>query len=393
VSHENQIELQLNGRQFLLVGTAHVGQDSVDEVKKAIEAWRPDHVCIELDAGRLNSLRDPHLWEKIDIGRVIRQGQGLMMLANLVLAGFQKRAGANLGSAAGMDMLAAVSTAEEMQIPYSLIDREVGVTLRRAWAKSGFWGQQKLLAALVSSAFDQTPMKKEEIEQLKKGSGIDKMMEELAKELPRAKKVLIDERDALLALGAWEAAGSRVLCVVGAGHLAGMKRHLESFAQGEVLPNREELTHVPPPGFLSRWAAWIVPAALLGLMVYGLYAQGWEGFLKLLGTWSLWTGGGAALGALIALAHPLTILVGFLSAPITALHPLLGVGMFTGLTELYFSKPKVKDFQNLQEDITSLKGLYTNRITHILIVMLFSSLGVILGTIMTGTSWFNLLVR
>ncbi len=393
MSEGNKIELELGGRRFLLVGTAHVGEDSVREVREAIATWGPDRVCVELDKGRLNSLRNPTAWESIDIAQVIRQGKGLMMLANLVLAGFQKRAGASLQSQAGRDMLEAVETAEVQGVPCSLIDREVGITLRRAWIKSGFWGQQKLLAALLGSAFDNTPLKKEEIEQLKRGSGLDKMMEELARELPKTKTVLIDERDTLLALGAWEAPGSRILCVVGAGHLAGMRQKLEAFARGEPLPNREELLQVPPPGWGGRLLAWALPVLIVGLMAYGFYSQGWEGFLKLLGTWSLWTGGGAALGSLLALAHPLTILVGFLTAPVTALHPLLGVGMFTGLCELWVRKPRVGDFRRLQEDVSSLKGIYTNRISHILVVMFFSSLGVIAGTFLTGTSWLNFFFR
>lgn len=393
MTSENHVELELGGRRFLLVGTAHVGQESAEDVRRAIEEWGPDHVCVELDPQRLQSLRNPNSWESVDLGQVIRQGKGLMMLANLILAGFQRRAGAGLGSQAGKDMLAAVEAAELAGVPYSLIDRDVGVTLRRAWAKSGFWGQQKLLAALVAAAFDTTPLKQVEIEQLRRGSGVDKMMDELARELPRAKGVLIDERDALLALGAWECPGRRVLCVVGAGHLPGMRRHLEAFARGESLAGRDEMLRVPPPGLAGRLLAWLVPVAVVGLLGWGFYVQGWEGFLKLLGEWSLWTGGGAAVGSLLALAHPLTVLVGFLTAPMTALHPFLGVGMFTGLCELWLRKPKVRDFRSLQDDITSVRGLYANGITHILMVMLFSSLGVILGTFLAGTSWISFFVR
>lgn len=389
MSLENHIEIQFGDRSFLLVGTAHVGEESVREVQQAIETWGPDRVCVELDEGRLFSLRNPLAWESIDLGQMIRQGKGLMMLANLVLAGFQKRAGSMLNSDAGRDMLKAIDLAEAHGIPYSLIDREVGITLRRAWNKSGFWGQQKLLASLVGSAFDNTALKKEEIEQLKKGSGLDKMLEELARELPKAKTVLIDERDTILALRAWQAEGNRILCVVGAGHLPGVRRRLESFARGEPLPDPEELLRVPPPGWGGRVLAWVLPVLILGLMGYGFYIQGLEGFLKLLGTWSLWTGGGAALGSILAMAHPLTVLVGFLAAPITALHPVLGVGMFTGLCELWIRKPRVKDFRHLQDDISSFKGIYTNRISHILVVMFFSSIGVIVGTFLTGTSWLN----
>lgn len=387
------VTVQAGGRTFHLLGTAHVSSESVREVREALDTHNPDHLCVELDAGRLGSLRDPEAWEKLDLGKIIREGKGFLMMANLVLAGFQKRAGSQLGSKPGAEMLAAIDAADERHLPYSLIDRDVAVTLRRAWARTGFWGRNKLLAALLGSAFDRTPMKKEEVENLKRQTGLDQMMDELAKELPKTKEVLIDERDAILALGTWEAPGNTVLSVVGAGHVPGMVRHLNAMAQGAEIPDRGELNRVPSPGWMGKILPWIVPAVIVGFLGYSLYTQGWEQFLSMLGSFSLYTGAGAAIGSLLALAHPITIVAGFLAAPIAALHPLIGVGMFTGLTEIWLRKPRVGDFQHLQDDSSSLKGFYRNRITRTLLVVLLSSFGVIAGTVVTGTSFLSFLFR
>jgi len=388
----NLTRLEKNGRILLILGTAHVSSESVEETRRVIREEKPDHVCVELDSGRLHSLKDSQAWEKLDLGQVIRQGKGFLLMANLVLSGFQKRIGKNLDSKPGAEMLAAVTEADSLGIPVSLIDREVSVTLRRAWARSGFWAKNKLIAALLGSAFDTSPLEKKTVENLKQHSELDEMMNELSKELPRAKEVLIDERDALLALGTWEAPGVKILSIVGAGHVPGMTRVLGEIADNGLIPDREEISKVPPPGWFGQIIPWLLPLIIVGVLGWGLYNYGLEKFLSLLGIWSIFTGGGAALGSLIAFAHPLTILLALVSAPITTLHPLIGVGMLTGVAEAYMRKPRVGDFQNLQDDTSSIKGFYRNRITRTLLVMVLSSLGAIAGTFVAGSNWVTQLI-
>lgn len=389
----NQIQnaLEIGGRHFLVVGTAHVGQASVEVVRQAIESWGPDHVCVELDSARLESLRNPDRWQQLDVYRVLRQGRGLWLLASVVLAAFQRRIGSSLGTLPGQEMLAAVTEAEARGLSVSLIDRPVDVTLRRVWQKTGFWGRNRLLALMFALAFDRNSLKEDDVERLRQGLDMDVLMDQLAKELPSVKKVLIDERDLLLAWGAWNSPGKRVLVVIGAGHVPGVLRALKATGEGHTAEDAQEMLSVPPPGLGERLLPWLIPALLVGLLANALWSRGGEGLWALLRNWGLMTATGAAVGGLVALAHPLTLLTAFVVAPITALHPLLGVGMFTGLVELWARKPRVLDFQNLLDDAASLRGFYRNRITRALLVMLFTSLGVIVGTFLAGTTWFSLL--
>lgn len=378
---ETITRLNLGSREFVLVGTAHVSRDSVQEVQEVIESEQPDRVCVELDEGRYQSLNDPNTWQKLDIFQVLKQRKGFLLLANLALGAFQRRLGSELEVKPGSELLAAVVKAQEIGKPYSLIDREVQVTLRRAWAKSSLWQKAKLLSALIGSTFEEEQISSEEVENLKNRSELEGMMEGLAKELPRVKEVLIDERDQYLACKLFEAEGQKLVAVVGAGHVPGMVRWLEALDKGEKKNDVESISHIPPK---SKWTSilpWLVPLSLIGLLAFTFVSNGVDKGLEMLLNWFFVNGGLSALGALICLAHPVTILTAFVAAPFTSLHPAVGVGMFTGMVEAYFNKPTVKDFENLTTDTNSLKGFFKNRITRILLVFILSSIGSIIGTL------------
>jgi pheromone shutdown-related protein TraB len=297
-------------------------------------------------------------------------------LANLALSSFQKRIGQDLATKPGAEMLAAVKQCDELNIPYCLIDREVQVTLRRAWKKSSFWGKNKLLGILMGSMFGgEEKFEAQKIEDLKKKSELEGMMEELARELPTIKQVLIDERDQYLATSLYLADGNTKVAVVGAGHVPGMVSWLTQLHEGQKTPDLAEISVVPPPSPWSRIWPWVIPGVIVALFVVGFFLKGSDALWSMLGTWALATGGASAIGAALALAHPVTIAVAFLLAPITTLHPLLGIGMLTGLSEAYFRKPRVADLQNLSTDAAGLRGFYRNRITRILLVFLLSSVG------------------
>jgi pheromone shutdown-related protein TraB len=383
------VKLTLGDKEILLLGTAHISKESVSEVKRVIEAERPDRVCIEIDETRFKSLTKGASWSNLNVSQIIREGKGFLLLANLVLASFQRRLGLNLGVSPGEEMLAAIRTSEALGIPYTFCDREVHITLKRAWAKAGFWGKNKMLAAMLSSIFTRERLSEKDIEELKKKSALQGMLEELAGYLPVAKDVLIDERDIYLATKVYGAEGQKKLAVVGAGHVPGMIRRLEELHQGKVSGDLLSLTTLNPRGPFSKLLRWIVPVVIVAAILAGFFLRGSEVTVGNILKWILINGTLSFAGALIALAHPLTWLVAFLAAPITSLIPVIGVGLFTGLLEATLRKPRVKDFESLHTDLTSFRGFRRNRITHILIVFLLTNLGSTIGTFLGGIPLFT----
>ncbi|MBQ0166341.1 MAG: TraB/GumN family protein [Treponema sp.] len=371
--------ISCNGREIILVGTAHVSQASIDEVTEVIKTETPDCVAIELDDQRLESLRNPENWRNLDIVKVLKEGKGFLMLANLVLSSFQRRMGVNAGVKPGDEMKAAIAVAEEMHIRTAMVDRPINVTLRRAWAKNSLWGKCKLLATLLSTAFDKEEIPPEEIEKMKDSSEMDSMMAELADYLPTVKEVLIDERDMYLARSIWAAGGTKTVAVLGAGHLPGVEKHIQALAAAEETTDVSAISEVPPAGVGAKIAGLVFPVAIVALIVAGFFKGGASYSLDMLVRWLLWNGSLAALGTLIAAGHPLAILVGFVGAPVATLNPVIGIGLFTGIVQAWAKKPKIEDMEHLNEDAGSMKTFYKNRILRVLLVFFLSSIGGAIG--------------
>jgi pheromone shutdown-related protein TraB len=387
--------------EIILIGTAHVSRESIEEVSGIIREEKPDLICVELDEGRYASLTKKESWENLNMVKVFREGKGFLLIANLVLAGFQRRMGNELGVKPGEEMKIALDIAGELGIPHALCDRDVQITLRRAWASCGFWNKNKLLATLFASAFSTEKLSAREIEDLKNRNELDGMMNELAGYLPEVKETLIDERDVYLAAKIWSSADKqfsrekaqgeqvssgqkkRIVAVVGAGHMMGIKTHLERIAAGEKTADTSNLVTIPPKGIASKALPLIIPLAILSLIVFGFFRGGAEMSLSMLRTYILWNGSLAALGATIALAHPLAILTAFLTAPITTFTPFIGVGMFSGLIQVILRKPLVTDAQNIIDDVGNIRGFYRNRITRALLVFFLTQLGGVAGTFIT----------
>lgn len=376
--------LTLNGRTITLIGTAHISQDSINEVTEAIKTQKPDCVAIELDQKRCDSIKNPDSWRQLDIVKVLKRGEGFLLLANLVLASFQKRMGQNVGVRPGDEMVAAMKVAEELNIPTTMVDRPIQTTLRRAWAKNSLWGKCKLLSAMISSAFTSEKISSEEIEELKNNSEMDSMMKELSDYMPTVKEVLIDERDKYLASHIWESKGSNIIAVLGAGHLPGVQAYLEKIAAGQESTDTTEIANIPSKTLGAKIKGWIIPAIIVILIGMGFYFGGRNKGTELVLSWVLWNGALSAIGSIIAAAHPLTILVSFIGAPITSLCPFVGVGFLTGITQAFICKPKVKDIEDLSTDAGSLKGFYKNRVLKVLLVFILSSLGSSIGTFVSG---------
>jgi pheromone shutdown-related protein TraB len=394
--NSNNVRLTLGGKDIRLIGTAHVSRESIDEVSAAIREEKPGMVCVELDQGRLSSITKQDSWEQLNIIKVLKEGKGFLLIANMALASFQRRLGNELGVKPGEEMIAALDVAKEMEIPYSLCDREVQVTLRRAWACCGVWSKCKLLATLLSSALFTEKLSVEEIENLKQKNELDGMMAELANYLPSVKETLIDERDRYLAAKIWEVSETNsgtTLAVVGAGHLKGIQTQLEQYAEGGSLPSLEQLEAIPPRSWFSKTIKWIIPVIIFGLIVTGFIRADFNQSVAMLMIYVLWNGGLAALGCIIALGHPLAILVSFLCAPFTTFVPFIGVGMLSGLVQATIHKPNVSDAENISADSASLKGIYRNRITRVLLVFFFSSLGSSIATFVSGSVLVDFVIK
>ena len=388
---QTERQLELNGKTITLLGTAHISKESIDEVTRAIRERTPDVVAIELDDQRLSSLKDSDSWRKMDIIKVLREKKGFLLLANLVLSGFQRRMGANVGVKPGDEMKAAYECATELGIRTAMVDRPIQTTLRRAWSRNSLWGKCKLLSMLLASAFDKEEVSGEQIESLKERSEMDSMMGELSDYMPAVKEVLIDERDRYLASHIWQCvqdgSSQSVIAVLGAGHLPGVETHLQALAAGTESADTANISDVPPKRMGAKIAGWAIPVLIMALIAAGFYFGGRHAGAKMALDWVLWNGALAAIGALAAGAHPLVIVAAFVGAPITSLCPLVGVGMLTGILQAVFCKPKVADMETLQDDVSSVRGFYKNRILRVLLVFLLSSLGSSIGTFVAGASF------
>lgn len=367
--------IEVDGREILLVGTAHVSRESADLVREVIERERPDAVCLELDPQRYDALAERRSWESLDLLQLIRRKRLATLLANLVLASYQRRLGGRLGVMPGAEMLEASRTAERLGIPVALCDRDVRITLRRAWASMSFWRKSQLAGMLAASLFERPELGEDDLRRLRDRDVMTELMDELGAALPELKRVLIDERDAWLAERIRATGGRRIVAVVGAGHLAGMERALRE-RRAVDLAAFETIPPVPP---LWRWVGWGIPAAILGSLAWIAVHLGPEVATRSLGAYIVATGLPTSLGAAVALAHPLTIASAFFVAPITVLSPVIGAGHVLALLEAWLRPPLVAELERLSQDAASLRAWWGNRLLRCLLVFVFTTLGAMAG--------------
>jgi len=373
--------LAVGGKTIILVGTAHVSQESVELVKLVIEQEQPDGVCVELDAKRFEAISHPNRWESLDLKAIIRQQQLSTLMVNLVLASFQKRLGDKLGVLPGTEMLEAIRMAEKHNIPVTLGDRDVRVTMRRAWRNTPFWRKSLLMSSLLLSIFDTTEVSEDEIRNLKKQDVLSEMMKDLGKEVPTLKVVLIDERDRYLAKKMVEAPGKRTVAVVGAGHVAGICQTIEQKQSVDL----EELNFVPPVSPMLKIVGWSIPVLIVGSIAWIGWQKGADAAGENALFWILANGIPSGIGGLLAMAHPLTTLTAFVSAPFTSLTPVIGVGYVTAFVQAYLQPPIVRDFQTVAEDIAIPGRWWKSRLLRVFLAFLLPTIGSIIGTWVGGT--------
>ena len=386
--------VERDGVRYTILGTAHVSKASADAVQALIDGGGFDAVAVELDRNRFNSLTNPESVAKLDLFQVIREGKAGMVAANLALSAFQQRIAEQFDIEPGQEMRVAIKAAKDAELPLLLIDRDIGVTLRRVYRSVPWWQRLTLLAGLGASLFSNEQVTEEEIEKLKQGDILEATFTEFAESSTKLYTPLIAERDAYMAAKLREDTHKQgeprykeVLVVIGAGHLKGLTQHLQD-DQEPPAEVRRRLEHVPKGSVWPKLIPWLIVALIVAGFVVG-FQRSPELGLQLVGDWFLINGVLAGLGATIALGHPVTILGTFLAAPFTSLNPLIGAGFVAAAIELWFRKPTVGDFGTLRKDVTDFRGWWRNRVARTLLVFFLATLGSALGTYLAGFRIFG----
>lgn len=372
-NNENIHRMKVEDREVTLIGTAHISRESTDLVAKIVEEEKPDTVCIELCESRYQSLKQKNRWQNTDLIKVIKEKKAFLLLSNLMLTSFQKKIGLKLGIKPGEEMMRAVEIAEAVGAQIHLADRDIRITLSRTWRLMGLWTKMKLLAQFVSSIGEVDTIKEEDIEKMKSKDVLESLLSEIGETLPELRNILIDERDQYLSHKIRAAPGKRIVAVVGAGHVPGIKRYWNKSI------DLNSLDELPPKSKLSTFLKWGIPTLVIGLIILGFFYAGSSGGTHMIKWWVLANAVLAGLGSAMALGHPLTVLSAIVASPLTSLNPMIAAGWVAGLVEAFLRKPKVKDFENLPADILSLKGFWKNKITRILLIVVFTNIGSSLG--------------
>jgi pheromone shutdown-related protein TraB len=371
---------------FYVVGTAHVSQKSVDDVKATIDAVQPEVVCVELCKARYDALTKDSAFRDLDVFKVVREGKTLYLLGHLALASYQRRIGASLGVQPGAELVTATKTAEKRNIPVELIDRDINITLRRTWRNIGIWRRLTLMWSLLAGGEDDASdghgVTAETVENLKEPKALSEMLTELGKAVPEIKGPLVDERDQYLASKMREAGEGKktVVAVVGAAHVPGMIKQLDQPI------DRAALEKIPPAALWWRVAKWLVPLVFLGILIYVAKVSDFATFARTMLAWIIPTSVGAGLFTALAGASPFSVGAAMLASPIARVYPLVRTGIVVGIVEAWRRKPSVADCERLPDDTQTMKGFWKNPVTRILIIAVCAGLGALLG-FAVGVGW------
>lgn len=368
--------LTIGDKEILLIGTAHISQESVDLVQQVIVEERPDRVCLELDDNRYRALSRKDNWQALDLRQIIRNKQLSTLLVSLLMGSFQKKLGGQLGITPGAELLAAANTAHAHDIPVSMCDRDVRITLRRAWKSTSFFRKGYLLSTLLASMFDSEQISADRLEEMKRQDVLSGLMLEMGQAFPELKRILIDERDIYLAEKIKAAQGTRIVAVVGAGHVEGIKKAM-TVDQNHMLA---EIITIPPVSRSYKIIGWTIPLLILASLAGIGFTKGAEAAGANLLFWILANGIPAAIGALLALAHPYTTIGAFTAAPITSLTPVIGAGYVTAFIQVMTTPPVVREFESVGDDISSFAGWWRNKLLRVFLVFFFTGLGSAIGT-------------
>ncbi len=364
-----------------IIGTAHVSEESVNEVKDAIYEQQPDVVAIELDRGRYIRLKKQMMGieedDTISVSQIIKENKVSLFFTSTLLGYFQSKIGADLDVAPGSEMIGAIEASEDLEIPIALIDRDVNVTLQRALNKMGFIEKMKFLFGLIASALGFGDEEEIDVEELKNPENLDDLMEMFKDEAPSVHEVLVHERDAYLAGKIMQLPQDHVIAVVGAGHKPGIEKYLDN---PETLPNLNDLEIIDDKKGIPWLKIFLAMIPILFVVIFFLaYING----INI--TWNIYEFIAISMimgfiGSILSGSKPLSAVIGGLVAPLTIIHPLLAAGWFSGLAEAKFRQVRQSDVKNLAK-IESFRDLWGNNIFRILLVVVGTNLGVSIATL------------
>ena len=365
-----------------IIGTAHVSEESVNEVKDAIYEQHPEVVAIELDRGRYVRLKQQMMGieqdDTISVSKIIKENKVGLFLTTTLLSYFQSKIGADLDVAPGSEMVGAIEASEDLGIPIALIDRDINITLQRALNKMGFIEKSKFLVSLIASVFGFGEDEEDiDVEELKNPENLDELMEMFKDEAPSVHEVLVHERDAYLAGRINGLPQDHVIAVVGAGHKPGIERYLDN---PETLPDLRELEVINEKKGIP-WAKILL--AMIPILFVVIFFLAYFSGINI--TWNIYEFIVISMimgfiGSILSGSKLISAIVGGLVAPLTIIHPLLAAGWFSGLTEAKFRKVRQSDIKNLSK-IESFRDLWNNNIFRILLVVIGTNLGVSIATL------------
>ncbi|SHN30596.1 TraB/GumN family protein [Gracilibacillus kekensis] len=376
--NQNITRIELDGKEYILIGTAHVSKQSAEQVRQVIEEEQPDSVCVELDKQRYESVVNGSKWKDMDIFQVIKEKKATLLLMNLAISSFQKRMAKQFGIQPGQEMIQGIESADEIGAELVLADRNIQITFARIWGSIGLKGKMMLLTQVLGGVFSKESITEEELEKMKTQDSIDSVLSEFSEAFPRLKKPLIDERDQYLAQKIKKAPGEKIVAVLGAAHVPGITKEIHKEQ------DLKKLTKLPPKSKAPKIIGWSIPVVIIALIAYTFLSDPVSGWQQVM-SWLVWNGGFSALGVVLAMGHPLAVLTALVAAPITSLNPLMAAGWFAGFVQALVKKPHVSDFESLSDDVHTVKGFWHNKVTRILLIIVFANLGSTLGTIIAGT--------
>lgn len=371
----NQITFD-DGKVLYLIGTAHVSGDSVKFVEECINEFEPDTVAVELDKNRMEVLKNRRKYEETDIIDIFKKKKVLFFTVQLIMSGYQKKIAEKTGSAPGSEFKKAIELAEEKDLKLVNADRDISVTLKRTINAMTFKEKVKFFTGMLFG--DDKDVDEKAIEELKKGDMLMQIIGEMQDEFPSLKRTILDERDRYLAANIAQNLGEKTVAVVGAAHVPGILRRLQEEKPEE--DTLDDINFVPKGSSVTKMIPWIIPLLIIGMFIYGFFNGNAPDTLEAAIWWVVINGTLSALGCALALGHPLTILAGFIAAPITSLNPTIGAGIVTGFVQLYLVRPRVIDLETVSQDTMHLKGWWKNKLSRTLLVSLFSSIGSAIGT-------------
>ena len=378
---------------IILIGTAHISEESVNEVRQAIETYKPDIVAVELCQRRYDTITQKDKWENTPVSALIKSNNAYFMIAQTFLSSIQRRLGEEYGVAPGSEMIAAMEEAKKHNIKVALVDRDITVTLKRAWRKMGIREKFRVIWEFLKAmiGYDEEELEELNLKELMKQDVISQMMEEFSKIAPSAATVLIAERDQYIAQKIFdESKKGKIVAVVGAGHIAGIKKHLQT---QELNINLQELEKITKKRIslvkIIEVAIPVIFFSVIGWIIYSTGIDSWNKIKDIFLVWFLVHGILSAVGAAIARGHPLSILTAFAAAPFTSLEPFFAPGWFAGLVEIKLRKPLIKDFQDLSK-LESMRDFFKNKVVRLLMLVALANLGSMIGTIIALPWIFSL---